>query len=173
MFPTRLKSSNQQPVPFTPDNRAKKNPINFQDPFVQEFFEKKKKFLSQKLNFNINYSLVKFNRNTTARYTWYCMQQQNYEPLIVKSWIKLSWQVSFVCHHGLTMWYGYDWNILTVISEIFIHFIQLCCVTNVFIAAKFAVIIFQPVITTRIYHFVIFKPLSYCFKETIGFDVKD
>ena len=42
MFPTRLKSSNQQPVPFTPDNRAKKNPINFQDPFVQEFFEKKK-----------------------------------------------------------------------------------------------------------------------------------
>ena len=32
-----------------------------------------------------------------------------------------------------------DWNIFKIISEIFIQLIQLCCVTNAFIAAKYCV----------------------------------
>ena len=40
-----------------------------------------------------------------------------------------------------SMWYGSDWNIFQIISSLFIQFIELCCITNVFIAAKFVVII--------------------------------
>lgn len=37
------------------------------------------------------------------------------------------------------MWCDFDWNIFQIITEMFTQFIQLCCVVNVFIAAKFVV----------------------------------
>ena len=39
--------------------------------------------------------------------------------------------------------YGSDWNIFQIVSKMFIHFVQLCCVTEVFIVAKFVVVIFS------------------------------
>ena len=39
--------------------------------------------------------------------------------------------------------YVSDWNIFQIVSKMFIHFVQLCCVTEVLIAAKFVVVIFS------------------------------
>ena len=47
------------------------------------------------------------------------------------------------------MLYGSDWIIFQLISEIFIQIIQLSCATNVFIAAKFSVIVFSCFVVIR------------------------
>ena len=51
-----------------------------------------------------------------------------------------------------SMWYGFDWYIFQIIFAIFIQFIQLCCITSVFIAA----------IILKNIPFVYIKSLVYC-----------
>ena len=90
-------------------------------------------FLPLKFNFNVYHISVKFNGNKGARFTWHCMQQQNYYYYIVKS------RFTCVLIHAISFWR----NIFQIISEIFIQFIQLCYVTNVFIATKFVLVTFS------------------------------
>ena len=94
-------------------------------------------FLPLKFNCNVYHSSVKSNGNKSARFTWHCIQQQNYYSCIAKSRIKY-FLTGFTCAliHVVSVW----WNNFEIISEIFIQFIQLCCVTNVFIATKFVLV---------------------------------